>query len=59
MKDDLKYYRETPLGQQLNAHLKQRAQLRRSIPLFSFSLSKLTKRFEADTAPHDERLQHA
>jgi len=59
MKTDLKRYREVPLGEQLGEHFKNRAQLRRDIPLFSFSFSKLAKRFEADTRePSDEELQH-
>jgi len=59
MKNDLKYYRETPLGQQMSVHLQQRTELRRNIPLFSFSWSKLAKRFEADTGHHDDQLQRA
>jgi len=58
MKYDLKQYRETPLGQQLGVHFTQRAELRRSIPLLSFSFSKLARRFEADTGRHDDHLQH-
>lgn len=59
MKDDLKYYRDTPLGEQLSVHFRQRAELRRSIPLFSFSFSKVARRFERDTGITPPRLQHA
>lgn len=59
MKDHLKTYRETPLGEQLGVHFKQRAALRLSIPLFSFSVSKVAKRFEIDTGKADAHLQRA
>ncbi|HZH56778.1 hypothetical protein [Yanghanlia caeni] len=59
MKNDLKYYRDTPLGQQLGVHFKNRDALRRSIPLFSFSLSGIRKKLEADTQRNDRDLQHA
>ena len=58
MEVDLKSYREVPLGEQLSEHFKNRAELRRDIPLFSFSFSKLAKRFEADSSDaSDEGLQ--
>ena len=59
MKDYMKTYRETPLGEQLGVHFKQRAELRRNIPLFSFSVSKIAKRFEIDTGKVDAHLQRA
>ena len=59
MKTVKNQYRDTPIGQQLSVHFKNRAELRRSIPLFSFNLSGIKKRFEADTQSHDNNLQHA
>ena len=61
MRDELKQYRAVPVGEQLGVHFKQRAKLRREIPLFSFSLSSIVKRFEADTGKCGKRdgdLQH-
>jgi hypothetical protein len=41
MKNELNYYSNTPVGQQLLVHFKGRAALRRSIPLFPFSFKGL------------------
>ena len=41
MSKDLDQYRQTPVGQQLLSHFEDRAALRRSIPLFPFSLLTL------------------
>jgi len=41
MKSTSNYYRNTPVGQQINVFLKDRAALRRSIPLFPASLREL------------------
>ncbi|HUG57906.1 MAG TPA: hypothetical protein VL002_06705 [Candidimonas sp.] len=41
MKNDLNYYNNTPVGQQLLVHFKGRTELRRSIPLFPFSFKAL------------------
>jgi hypothetical protein len=58
MNETLKTYRETPVGQQLSVHFKQRAQLRREIPLFSFSLAGIVERFKLDAGKQDGDLQH-
>lgn len=59
MNDIHHHYKARPLGEQLSAHFARRAELRRSIPLFSISLSRLAKCFEADTRHTDERLHRA
>jgi hypothetical protein len=55
MNKGLAQYRQTPIGQQLLSHFEGRTALRRSIPLFPFSLSTL---FSNRSATQKDTCQH-
>lgn len=62
MKYDLSNYRNLPVGEQLGVHFTKRAQLRSQVPLFSFSVSKIARKFELDTrteANKTDDISHA
>lgn len=62
MKYDLSNYRNLPVGEQLGVHFTKRAQLRSQVPLFSFSVSKIARKFELDTrteANKTDEISHA
>lgn len=46
MKETSRYYTQTPIGEQLLAHFKNRAKLRRSAPLFPLSLNPFSRSTE-------------
>jgi|GEM_PF-3448203 len=54
MKSTSNYYRNTPVGQQINVFLKDRAALRRSVPLFPASLRELFGRSHGKASAHKD-----
>ncbi|RTZ45431.1 hypothetical protein EKL30_05170 [Candidimonas sp. SYP-B2681] len=61
MNDDLTHYRNTPVGEQLLAHVEGRTLLRHSIPLFPFPIRALfaKKRSCHNNAQHTRREDSA